>query len=86
MNLEAAREIARQIRLRNLSGIIIIDFIDLALEEDRQTLLGEMRRLVRTDPVKTEVIDLTKLGLMELTRQKTRRPLKEQFAMAEDWE
>lgn len=86
VNLEAAREIARQIRLRNLSGIIIIDFIDLALEEDRQTLLGEMRRLVRTDPVKTEVIDLTKLGLMELTRQKTRRPLKEQFAMAEDWE
>ncbi len=86
VNLEAAREIARQIRLRNLSGIIIIDFIDLAAEEDRQTLLGEMRRLVRTDPVKTEVVDLTKLGLMELTRQKTRRPLKEQFALDEDCE
>ncbi len=79
VNLEAAREIARQIRLRNLSGIIIIDFIDLADETDRQTLMNEMRRLVRRDPVKTEVVDLTKLGLMELTRQKTRRPLREQF-------
>ena len=86
VNLEAAREIARQIRLRNLSGIIIIDFIDLQTEEDRQYLLREMRSLVRPDPVKTEVIDLTKLGLMELTRQKTRRPLKEQFALDETCE
>ena len=79
VNLEAAQEIARQIRLRNLSGIIIIDFIDLDAEEDRQLLLREMRKLVRTDSVKTEVIDLTKLGLMELTRQKVRKPLREQF-------
>ena len=79
VNLEAAHEIARQIRLRNLSGIIIIDFIDLDDEEDRQLLLKEMRKLVRTDSVKTEVIDLTKLGLMELTRQKVRKPLREQF-------
>ena len=66
-------------RSRNLSGIIIIDFIDLDDEEDRQLLLKEMRKLVRTDSVKTEVIDLTKLGLMELTRQKVRKPLREQF-------
>ncbi len=82
VNLEAAQEIARQIRLRNLSGIIIIDFIDLDAEEDRQLLLREMRKLVRTDSVKTEVIDLTRLGLMELTRQKVRRPLREQFTAA----
>lgn len=81
VNLEAAKEIARQLRLRNLSGIIIIDFIDLADEEDRQTLMNEMRKLVRMDPVKTEVVDLTKLGLMELTRQKTRRPLREQLCL-----
>ncbi len=83
VNLEAAQEIARQIRLRNLSGIIIIDFIDLDAEEDRQLLLREMRKLVRTDSVKTEVIDLTRLGLMELTRQKVRKPLREQFFTAD---
>ncbi len=83
VNLEAAQEIARQIRLRNLSGIIIIDFIDLDAKEDRQLLLREMRKLVRTDSVKTEVIDLTRLGLMELTRKKVHKPLQEQFAVGQ---
>jgi ribonuclease G len=81
INLEAAAEIARQLRLRNLSGIIIVDFIDLADPKDQETLLHAMRGFVKNDPVKTEVIDLTKLGLMELTRKKTRRPLHEQLAM-----
>jgi ribonuclease G len=79
INLEAAAEIARQLRLRNLSGIIIIDFIDMANAEDKEALLDAMRRLVKPDPVKTEVIDLTKLGLMELTRKKIRKPLHEQL-------
>lgn len=79
VNLEAAGEIARQIRLRNLSGIIIIDFIDMDSDEAKEKLLQTMRALVRTDPVHTEVADLTRLGLMELTRKKLRRPLHEQL-------
>lgn len=81
VNLEAAKEIAAQLRLRNISGIIIIDFIDMASAEDKELLLAAMRSFVKTDPVKTEVIDLTRLGLMELTRKKTRRPLLEQLGM-----
>jgi ribonuclease G len=84
INLEAAAEIARQLRLRNLSGIIIIDFIDLADPSDQEKLLFAMRGFVRSDPVKTEVVDLTKLGLMELTRKKTRKPLHEQLVQRND--
>ena len=82
VNLEAAAEIAAQLRLRNISGIIIIDFIDMASAEDKEQLLAAMRSFVKADPVKTEVIDLTRLGLMELTRKKTRRPLYEQLGMS----
>ena len=81
VNLEAAAEIAAQLRLRNLSGIIIIDFIDMASAEHKECLLSAMQSFVKTDPVKTEVVDLTRLGLMELTRKKTRRPLREQLGM-----
>ena len=77
LNLEAAKEAARQIRLRNLSGIILIDFINLSGQEDRELLLHTMRELTAADPVKTEVIDLTKLDLMEITRKKGRPPLYE---------
>ena len=79
---EIAAEIASQLRLRNISGIIIIDFIDMSSSEDKEQLLAAMRSFVKTDPVKTEVIDLTRLGLMELTRKKTRRPLYEQLGMS----
>ena len=81
VNLEAAAEIAAQLRLRNISGIIIIDFIDMASAEHKERLLAAMRSFVRSDPVKTEVVDLTRLGLMELTRKKTRRPLREQLGV-----
>ena len=77
LNLEAAKEAARQIRLRNLSGIILIDFINLSGQDDRELLLHTMRDLTAADPVKTEVIDLTKLDLMEITRKKGRPPLYE---------
>lgn len=79
INLEAAREIACQIRLRNLSGIIIIDFIDLALEESRQILLSSLGELLKADPVKTTLVDMTPLHLVEITRKKVRKPLHEQF-------
>lgn len=76
-NLEAAKEAARQIRLRNLSGIILIDFINLSETEDREILIRTMRELTAADPVKTEVIDITRLELMEITRKKVHPPLYE---------
>ena len=78
VNLEAAEEIARQLRLRNISGIILVDFIDLKAREDQEMLLQRMKELVQTDPVKVQVVDYTRLNLMELTRKKVRRSLREQ--------
>lgn len=78
INMEAAGEIARQLRLRNLSGIIIIDFIDMERDEDKDQLLQYLRELVSRDPIKTTVVDMTRLNLVELTRKKVRKPLYEQ--------
>ena len=75
VNLEAAREAARQIRLRNLSGIIVIDFINLKKQKNSLRILDELRKAVLRDPVKTQVVDMTKLGLVEMTRQKIEVPL-----------
>ncbi len=80
INLEAAEEIGRQLRLRELSGIVLVDFIDMEEEEDRACLLDHLRTVVQKDPVKTTVVDMTELGLVELTRKKLRRPLHEQLA------
>ena len=79
INMEAADEIARQLRLRNLSGIIIVDFIDMEREEDKASLLGHLGEVVSRDPVRTTVVDMTKLNLVELTRKKVRKPLHEQI-------
>ncbi|WP_349674166.1 ribonuclease E/G [Lacrimispora sp.] len=78
INLEAAEEIGHQIRLRNLSGIIVIDFIDMEREEDKKFLLKRLEEIVSRDPVKTTVVEITKLNLVELTRKKIRKPLCEQ--------
>ncbi len=78
VNLEAAKEAAKQIRLRNLSGIILVDFINLESEENTRTLLHEFRRLLARDPIQTTLVDMTPLGLVEITRKKVRRPLAEQ--------
>lgn len=80
INMEAAREIALQIRLRNLSGIIIVDFISMESEKQKDELLKVLRELVRKDPVRTDVIDITPLGLVEITRKRTSKPLKEQIS------
>lgn len=77
INVEAAREAARQIRIRNLSGIILIDFIDMKEKAHEEALLLELRKEFAKDPVRTAVIDITKLGLVEITRMKVRRPLHE---------
>ena len=79
INLEAASEIARQLRLRNLSGSILIDFINMKQYEDQTELLSVMKHLVKTDRVQTTVVDVTGLGIMELTRKKAEKSLAEQW-------
>ena len=78
-NLEAAEEIAVQLRLRNLSGIILVDFIDMKEKAQNQELLRRLRQYLAADPVKTVLVDMTPLGLVEITRKKTMSPLHEQF-------
>lgn len=78
-NLEAAREVARQMRLRNLSGIIIVDFIDMPDPQHRQQVLEVLQEEVKKDRVKTVILGLTSLGLVEITRKKIRPPLREQM-------
>ena len=72
VNLAAAAEIARQLRLRDLGGIVIIDFIDLRKAQNRQALYDEMVKLMATDKAKHTVLPLTKFGLMQITRQRVR--------------
>lgn len=78
-NLEAAAEIARQMRLRNLSGIILIDFINLTREEHQDELMHVLAKHCRKDPIKTKVIDMTALHIVEVTRQRTRKPIYEEL-------
>ena len=73
-----SKETARQLRLRNLSGIIIVDFVDMEDPEDEQRLLETMREQLKYDPMKAAAVDITSLGLMEVTRKKQRKTLKEQ--------
>ena len=74
-NLEAAQAIARQLRLRNLGGIVIADFIDMAREDHREAVLTEFRKQLARDSVKTMVGNFSPLGLVELTRKRTRESL-----------
>ncbi|MGN1209493.1 MAG: ribonuclease G [Duodenibacillus sp.] len=74
-NLEAAQTIARQLRLRNLGGIIIIDFIDMTSSEHRAAVLSELRRAAASDRTKHTISDFTELGLVEMTRKRTRESL-----------
>ncbi len=74
-NLEAATEIARQIRLRNIGGIIIIDFIDMSKEEHKQAVMQRLRDEMLFDRTKVRVADMTALGLVEVIRKKTGREL-----------
>jgi ribonuclease G len=74
-NLEASQAIARQLRLRNLGGIIIIDFIDMSREEHRAAVLAELKKQLARDRTKTTVSGFTQLGLVEMTRKRTRESL-----------
>ena len=73
VNLEAAEEIIRQLRLRDIGGIIVVDFIDMELKEHNDMLLDKLRELADKDRVKTTIVGMTNLGLVEITRKKSRR-------------
>ncbi len=72
VNLEAAEEIARQLKLRDLGGIIIIDFIDMRIPENKSKLVKAVRRAMSSDRAQHTILPLTKFGLMQITRQRTR--------------
>ncbi len=80
INLEAAEEIAIQLRLRNLSGIIVVDFINMHSKENKQALMHKLKELVSYDKTTTVVVDMTPLGLVEITRKKVNKPLAEYFS------
>ncbi|MBQ8507027.1 MAG: Rne/Rng family ribonuclease [Clostridia bacterium] len=79
INCEAADEIARQLRLRDIGGIVIIDFIDMETVENRDALIEHLRQALSNDRNRTNVLGMTALGLVEMTRKKVRRPLSKQL-------
>lgn len=83
INREAAAEAARQIRLRNLSGIILIDFINMPDSEDKDELMKYLKGKLDEDPIQTTLVGISKLDLVEITRRKVRKPLHETFRKSE---
>ena len=79
VNMEAAEEIAYQLRLRNLSGIIMIDFINMEQESEQELLMEYLRQCIKRDRIRTDLIEMTKLNLVELTRKKIAPPVYEQI-------
>lgn len=79
VNVEAAHEIARQLILKSISGICIIDFIDMKEKEHREELMHILRMDLKKDKVPATLVDITRLGLVELTRKKVQKSLKEQL-------
>jgi ribonuclease G len=74
-NMEAADEVARQIRLRNIGGLIVVDFIDMKNRKDQQAVYQRMRDRLRRDKARTHVLPISALGLMEMTRQRAQESL-----------
>jgi ribonuclease E len=79
-NLEAADEIARQLRLRDIGGIIVIDFIDMEQRENRQAVVAAFRDALARDKTRTQVFDISELGLVEMTRKRIGEGLLTSFA------
>ncbi len=79
INCEAAEEIVRQLRIRDVGGIIVIDFIDMESEENQTQLLSMLRQLLKKDRTKTNLVGLTGLGLVEMTRKKLHQPIHTQL-------
>jgi ribonuclease G len=80
-NLEAVQALTRQLRLRNLGGIIIIDFIDMAEPEHRRQLMRALERALERDPVKTSVTEISPLGLVEMTRKRITESLERRLCV-----
>lgn len=74
-NLEAAEEVARQVRLRNIGGLLVIDFIDMKSRRDQQAVYKVMREKLKNDKAKTQILQISPLGLMEMTRQRLHESL-----------
>jgi ribonuclease E len=79
-NLEAAKEIPRQLRLRDIGGIIIVDFIDMTLQSNRDQVVRTLREELAHDKTRSQVFDITPLGLLELTRKKVSAGLLEAYS------
>ena len=79
-NLEAAAEVAKQLRLRDIGGIIVIDFIDMLLERNREELVREFRAALARDKTRTQVYGVSELGLVQMTRKKVSEGLLEAFS------
>jgi ribonuclease G len=71
-NLEAAREIAKQLRLRDIGGIIVVDFIDLRIDKNRKKIYDELKKEFKKDQAKTNIIGMSDFGLVQITRQRIR--------------
>jgi len=82
INLEAAKTIAEQVRLRDVGGMIVIDFIDMESDRDRIEVIQKLKTSLRNDRTMTNVLGFTRLGLLEMTRKKTRKPLIETVHMS----
>lgn len=78
-NLEAAEEIVRQLRLRNLGGIIVIDFIDMTDKNHREQILNKLQEYLKSDKAKTRILKISEFGLVEMTRKRTHKPLDKIF-------
>jgi ribonuclease G len=81
-NVEAAREIARQLRLRDVGGIIVCDFIDMEQKANRDKVLGELRQHLSRDRARTKAFAVSDLGLIEMTRQRVRQSHLQSMTMA----
>jgi ribonuclease E len=79
-NLEAAEEVARQLRLRDIGGIIVIDFIDMEVKKNRDDVIRAFRAALARDKTKTQVFDISELGLVEMTRKRVSEGLVESFS------
>ncbi len=76
-NIEAAKEVARQVRLRDLGGIIIVDFIDMENEDNKRRVVSTLERELTKDRARTNVLELTELGLVQMTRKRVKESLKQ---------
>jgi ribonuclease G len=81
-NLEATQEVVRQLRLRNVGGIIIIDFIDMEKEANRKKVYDALKEALKRDKARTNILKISELGLVEMTRQRTRESLENQLLRA----